>query len=64
MTPETKFSIPLSELKDWIKHIDKGMQPEIKYSDDPVQMQKDAYDIRGNMLCYLNHRIRSWIGTH
>jgi hypothetical protein len=55
-----QITIPASELEQWLNHIQRGLEPSVKYSDDPAKMQADAYTERGNMLYYLNHRIRAF----
>lgn len=57
----TQITIPESELRQWIEHIEQGLEPSVKYSDDAAKMQSDAYNLRGSMLHYLSNRIRTFV---
>lgn len=57
----TQITIPESELKQWLEHVERGLEPSVKYSDDAAKMQADAYKQRGAMLHYLNHRMRTFV---
>jgi len=67
MQPVTHMSEPVQitiledELRDWLKHIEQGLEPSVKFSEDAAKMQADAYNVRGDMLYYLNHRIRNYM---
>jgi hypothetical protein len=56
-----QITIPANELEQWLEHIKRGIEPAVKFSDDPAKMQADAYKERGDMLYYLNHRIRAYM---
>lgn len=59
MQPET-VSIPKSELEEWQRKIKAAMPPQVKYG-EPAEMLKQAYEERGNVLYYLNHRLGTFI---
>jgi hypothetical protein len=61
MNEPTQIAIPESELTDWLKHIERGLNPSVKFSDDAAKMQAEAYEERGKMLYYLNHRIKAFM---
>lgn len=59
MSNPTYRTINEAELIDWLGHIERGLEPQVKYNADPAKMMADAYKERGDMLYYLNHGIRS-----
>ena len=61
MSEPIQIRIPEAELKQWLEHIKRGLEPSVRYSDDPAKMQSDAYKERGDMLYYINHRIRAFL---
>lgn len=56
-----QVTIPAYMLGEWLKHIEQGLEPSIKFSEDTSKMQAEAYKVRGDMLHYLNHSIRGWM---
>lgn len=56
-----QITIPASELEDWLERIAQGLEPSVKFTDDAAKMQADAYKVRGDMLYYLNRRIRAFM---
>ena len=57
-TPIT-ISIPLSEIEEWQRRIKEAMPPNVRYGEEG-QMLKQAYEERGNVLYYLNHRLATF----
>lgn len=55
------ITIRANELIEWLKHVKKGQEPIVPYDDDPAKMLASAYKERGNILHYLNHRIRAFL---
>ena len=51
------YSIAESELREWLRHVREGMEPEVPFKMDNNEMLAAAYELRGNMLYYLNHRL-------
>lgn len=64
MSEPLQITIPAAQLEDWLEHIKRGSEPEVTFKEDPNEMLKDAYTVRGRMLYYLNHRIRSFHNPH
>jgi len=58
---ETLISIPKAELEGWLSRIESGLVPTVSYNMDSSVMLGDAYKVRGDMLYYLNHRIRTFV---
>lgn len=61
MSEPLSITIPKAELINWLEHIENGLNPYVKYKDSKVEMLEDSYKVRGDMLYYLNHRIKSFI---
>jgi hypothetical protein len=59
----TLVTIPKSELEEWQRKIKEVMPPEVKYG-EPAEMLKQAYEERGNVLYYLNHRLATFASLH
>ena len=51
------YTITESELREWQRHVREGMEPEVPFNRDNNKMLAAAYELRGNMLYYLNHRL-------
>ena len=55
------IAVPLVELKQWLGHIEQGLEPVVKFSDDATAMQSAAYRERGIRFEILNQRIRAFV---
>jgi hypothetical protein len=58
MEPVT-ITIPKSELEEWQRKIRAVMPPSVPFG-EPPDMLKAAYEERGNVLYYLNHRLSTF----
>jgi hypothetical protein len=54
-------SIPVYELKMWLRHIAEGQDPNVAYNEDKTKMLTEAYQKRGAALYFLNSRIRCFV---
>jgi len=50
MKSATEMNVKLDDLVDWVIYTNQGANPRVAFSDDPIEMLRQAYVERGNLL--------------